>query len=345
VNTQPTTQPTTQNTDATLMSFAERLRLSGLSLWEMGDLLGIHPHLLRGHSLSRLRDLPVSALIEIARRLDLHPADLIPELADVLGNQRKPPAPSHDGGPHDVEADARTVLTALATAAVPLAPDALAAALTWQLPRGRPPSPTPKATPALPGRWPYGGHRLAPSPSHRGWTCSPKSNTAPSPAPPTTTAPCPRPKASRCCAPSPATGAKTRTSTDNRSATTTSTAAPSSPSNTPESSTATPDPTASSSRKTSCTASATGPVHRPTRTPPRRTTDRDSAPPLTTFRRSHCHQIGTQQLRHAGLNKSCTERSIPDTHGPSAGKLFEAGTQGTLRNRKALAEIQQNYSS
>lgn len=135
MNTQPTTQPTTQNTDATLMSFAERLRLSGLSLWEMGDLLGIHPHLLRGHSLSRLRDLPVSALIEIARRLDLHPADLIPELADVLGNQRKPPAPSHDGGPHDVEADARTVLTALATAAVPLAPDALAAALTWQLPR------------------------------------------------------------------------------------------------------------------------------------------------------------------------------------------------------------------
>lgn len=53
---------------------------------------------------------------------------------------------------HDIETDARTVLTALAAAAVPLTTDALAATLTWQLPASRQLSPTPKTTPARKNR-------------------------------------------------------------------------------------------------------------------------------------------------------------------------------------------------
>ncbi|MEU6040413.1 hypothetical protein ABZ801_33905 [Actinomadura sp. NPDC047616] len=52
------------------------LRAGGLSLWELGDLLGIHPHQLHPDELA---DRPVRVLI-----------DLIPALDAVLGNQRTP---------------------------------------------------------------------------------------------------------------------------------------------------------------------------------------------------------------------------------------------------------------
>ncbi len=110
----------------------ERLRHAGLSAWELGDLLGIHPHLVSGPH-PPLTDRPVQVLIEIARRLDIHPADLVPELEPLLSHRRQ--ATGDDLGGQDRRADALTVLTALATARAPLSADQLARALGWQLPR------------------------------------------------------------------------------------------------------------------------------------------------------------------------------------------------------------------
>jgi hypothetical protein len=110
----------------------ERLRDAGLSAWELGDLLGIHPHLVDGPH-PPLLDRPVQVLIEIARRLDLHPADLVPELEPLLSCRRQ--SPGDVGGGQDRRADALTVLTALATARAPLAAGQLARGLGWQLPR------------------------------------------------------------------------------------------------------------------------------------------------------------------------------------------------------------------
>jgi hypothetical protein len=72
------------------------------------------------------------ALIEIACRLDIHPADLVPELKPLLSRRRQ--APGDDLG-QDLRADALTVLTALATARAPLSADQLTHVLGWQLPR------------------------------------------------------------------------------------------------------------------------------------------------------------------------------------------------------------------
>lgn len=109
----------------------ERLRDAGLSAWELGDLLGIHPHLVSGPH-PPLTGRPVQVLIEIARRLDIHPADLIPELEPLLASSRRAPG---DASGQDRRADALTVLTALATARAPLSADQLARALEWHLPR------------------------------------------------------------------------------------------------------------------------------------------------------------------------------------------------------------------
>jgi hypothetical protein len=112
-------------------TLTERLRDAGLSAWELGDLLGIHPHLVSGPH-PPLTGRPVQALIEIARRLDIHPADLVPDLGPLLSRLRQ--APAGDGG-EDRRSDALTLLTALATARTPLTADQLAGALGWQLPR------------------------------------------------------------------------------------------------------------------------------------------------------------------------------------------------------------------
>ncbi|GAA4609708.1 hypothetical protein BJY16_007463 [Actinoplanes octamycinicus] len=105
-----------------------RAAACGLSLWELGDLLGIHPHHLhRNDNTDDLSSLPVKVIIELARRLDLHPGDLIPDLEPA------PAAPVTGRDQHDH--DALTTLTALATTSVPLTTDALATALSWTLDR------------------------------------------------------------------------------------------------------------------------------------------------------------------------------------------------------------------
>jgi len=111
----------------------QRMRAAGLSLWELGDLLGIHPHLLHAFdSNSGLYGQPVHTLIDLAARLDVHPADLIPALDAVLTNRREPPAA---GGHTDLDTDALVMLNALAHSTVPLTGDDLATALGWPLAR------------------------------------------------------------------------------------------------------------------------------------------------------------------------------------------------------------------
>lgn len=86
--------------------FRRRVRSSGLSLREVGDFLGIHPHELRAYG--ALNAQPVRVVLELCRRLDLHPADLV---------------------------DALTALTALARCALPLVAEELATALAWPVDR------------------------------------------------------------------------------------------------------------------------------------------------------------------------------------------------------------------
>jgi hypothetical protein len=78
----------------------------------------------------------VQVLIDIARRLDIHPANLVPELEPLLSRRRQAPGDELGGNlGQDLRADALTVLTALATARVPLSADLLTRVLGWQLPR------------------------------------------------------------------------------------------------------------------------------------------------------------------------------------------------------------------
>ncbi len=123
--------------------FIQRLRASGLSPWELGDLLGIHPHQLAhidtgGLSTQR----PIAVLVELARRLDMHPADLVAELDGVLANRRLPVGRrfgDHGDDRHvghlDGEADTLVLLAALAHARTPLSVDDLARTLGWPLGR------------------------------------------------------------------------------------------------------------------------------------------------------------------------------------------------------------------
>ncbi|GAB1639603.1 helix-turn-helix domain-containing protein [Krasilnikovia sp. MM14-A1259] len=111
----------------------QRMHAAGLSLWELGDLLGVHPHHLHRYDTSGgLAGQSVRTLIELAARLDLHPADLVPALEPVLANRREPPAAARAA---DLDTDALAVLTALATSSVPLTAEELATALTWPLDR------------------------------------------------------------------------------------------------------------------------------------------------------------------------------------------------------------------
>jgi hypothetical protein len=72
--------------------FSNRMRASTLSVWELGDLLGVHPHLLdRTETHIRLVEQPVRVIIELAARLDVHPADLVPGFDVVLANRRQRP--------------------------------------------------------------------------------------------------------------------------------------------------------------------------------------------------------------------------------------------------------------
>lgn len=120
--------------------FHQRVRAAGLSLWELGDLLGIHPHYLHPTT-ERLDSLPVAVLVDLARRLDMHPGDIAPQLDSVLHNARAPQqpdtdhaAPATDAALHEA-ADAELLLTTLAYAAQPLTVDDLAVVLGWTMQR------------------------------------------------------------------------------------------------------------------------------------------------------------------------------------------------------------------
>ncbi|MFF5205855.1 hypothetical protein [Streptosporangium sp. NPDC000396] len=148
-------------------AFLQRVEQAGLSLWELGDLLGIHPHHLHTSDVPGLTALPVRVIIDLARRLDLHPADLIEEL--------DPPTPARstttadttaDTARPNLDIDALTVLTALATTSSPLTADELAAALRWTLDEVTTALGHAHAHPALAG--PVALRRVPPD----GWTIS-----------------------------------------------------------------------------------------------------------------------------------------------------------------------------
>ena len=137
----------------------ERLHDAGLSAWELGDLLGIHPHLVGGLE-PPLLDRPAQVLLEIARRLDAHPADLVPEFQPLLRRRRQ--APADPCGGQDQRADALTVLTALATARARSPPTSSAA--PWDVSCRAPRPPSPATTPTSAARWCCGGSRPKPGP-------------------------------------------------------------------------------------------------------------------------------------------------------------------------------------
>jgi len=123
-----------------MAAFHQRLQASGLSRWELADFLGIHPHELDRTELNDLRERPVKVVIELARRLDMHPADLIKELDEVLANPRTiasdPLAPTGPPLPEPgTAADAMTLLSALAHAPYPLTAAELARTLSLGLTR------------------------------------------------------------------------------------------------------------------------------------------------------------------------------------------------------------------
>jgi hypothetical protein len=118
--------------------FWERVRAAGLSLWELGDLLGIHPHHLNPH-FEPSAGLPAVVLVELARRLDMHPGELVPALFSAGTTAGPGRAATEMAGPvvteaiESLDADATLVLTALSYAVESLAVDDLAAALEWPL--------------------------------------------------------------------------------------------------------------------------------------------------------------------------------------------------------------------
>jgi hypothetical protein len=128
--------------------FIQRLAASTLSRWELADLLGIHPHDLDGPALLHsLAAQPVRVLIELSRRLDLHPADIVGDLEPLLdtprGHRTSPVPNAHGVDEGDVDErtaeqarwdhDAVTLLTALASTSIPLTLEDLATALGWLL--------------------------------------------------------------------------------------------------------------------------------------------------------------------------------------------------------------------
>ena len=115
--------------------FQQRLHASALSRWELGDLLGVHPHLLPDHGPGSLGHLPARLIVEVARHLDMHPADLVTGLDTVLHHPRLHTRPEPADLDDATDLDTLTVLNALATATAPLTTDQLADVLDWPLER------------------------------------------------------------------------------------------------------------------------------------------------------------------------------------------------------------------
>ncbi|MFF1873195.1 hypothetical protein [Kitasatospora herbaricolor] len=105
-----------------------------MTVWQLADLLGVHEHQI---DLDELPDLPVRILHEIARRLDLHPADILRDTDDLYALPRthrpatKPPGKKPAGLAHD----ALRLVNALALADRPMLPEELAHALSWPVKR------------------------------------------------------------------------------------------------------------------------------------------------------------------------------------------------------------------
>ncbi|MFD3961905.1 MULTISPECIES: helix-turn-helix domain-containing protein [Streptomyces] len=104
-----------------------RLHNAGLSAWELADLLGVHESAI---TMDALPNQPLHVILELARRLDLHPADLTPYAEAVYQLPRYRDA-EHPPGDPSADADAATVLNALAHASRPLTADYLAESLRW----------------------------------------------------------------------------------------------------------------------------------------------------------------------------------------------------------------------
>ncbi|MFE3632336.1 hypothetical protein [Streptomyces goshikiensis] len=64
-----------------------RLLAAGMTAWQLADLLGVHEHQI---DLEELPYLPVRVLLELARHLDIHPADLIAGADDLFERPRQP---------------------------------------------------------------------------------------------------------------------------------------------------------------------------------------------------------------------------------------------------------------
>ncbi|MEU6760533.1 hypothetical protein [Streptomyces sp. NPDC046685] len=121
-----------------------RQHTASLSHWELAELLGVHEHDI---SLDALPDQPLHVMLELARRLDLHPADLTPYAEEVYALPRyadvqRPPEDA------DAGRDAAALLNALAHAGRPLAVEDLAESLHWD---------TDRATNALEHAWAHPG--------------------------------------------------------------------------------------------------------------------------------------------------------------------------------------------
>lgn len=104
-----------------------RLHNAGLSAWELADLLGVHESAI---TMDALPNQPLHIILELARRLDLHPADLTPYAEGVyqLPRYRDAEHPPNEPG---ADADAAAVLNALAHTGRPLTADYLAESLGW----------------------------------------------------------------------------------------------------------------------------------------------------------------------------------------------------------------------
>ncbi|OEJ21960.1 hypothetical protein AR457_39225 [Streptomyces agglomeratus] len=134
---------------------------AGMSDWELADLLGVHEHDI---SLDHLPNQPLHVVLELARRLDLHPGDLSPYAADVydhpryLDVQQQPePAPGTD-------TDAVAVLNALAHAAAHSPPTSSPSPSAGTSTASPTPSNAPGLTRSSPGRTPCGGRPPRTSP-------------------------------------------------------------------------------------------------------------------------------------------------------------------------------------
>ncbi|WTX01095.1 hypothetical protein OG216_47645 (plasmid) [Streptomycetaceae bacterium NBC_01309] len=106
-----------------------RLHAAGMTRQQLADYLGVHEHEI---DLEELPDLPVRLWLDLARRLDLHPADIIVGADDVFDRLRTAPRAQPEAGADPrTDTDARTVVCALAHSDQPLSPEDLAVALDW----------------------------------------------------------------------------------------------------------------------------------------------------------------------------------------------------------------------